>query len=333
MECSQCGSVTQGGRLCSTCQTAADALISCEVEAPKDGDINQVPPISGTRLRPNGCGMTVWFFFVALTVFLTWLWLNPWVSAILTFFLLIFATQYLNSPWVRTLLSLALTVGVFFGVSQVSEQDSQIITATSVGPYFLGQTLSGLNALDVPDAGRESTVRIPELEHVSADIDASGTVSWLTINSTGDDVSPPWQTVEGISADSSLDEFLAVYPSAQFYDGDWTMAWAQSGDGALLLTKFGPDQGILEIGRPAAIEAKFKEETAPLSAPTKSVFTEETSGYGWEAAYNDILSGCLKEASVSDGSASDQDRQFCESWAQSNADQYCDGDSCAAPNQ
>lgn len=359
MDCPSCGAKSQFGNVCSDCgisvhppvgsiQDPAPAPESENLELTdesedettvqrsgpdSESDHGQTNDFTAVQAKGSGCGIFAWIAFAIATAFLTWLWNNPWLSAILTLFLALTATQYIRYPWVRNIISLALSVTAFFFVTQWSQQDFRVVTGTSVGPYSLGQTVSDLTALGVPDVKADSSVTIPDYERVYAEIDSSGVVVKLTIDSTGDDGSPPWSTVEGISAESSIEEFSEVYPSATVYRGSWTMAWAAIQGGAIMLTKFGPDQGLLEIGRVMDINRKFREETAPLPEASGNSSIQDSSGYGRDEAYADILNSCLNEVQSTNGEISDQDRQFCNSWAQSNADKYCTEDSCEAPPQ
>jgi len=262
-----------------------------------------------------GCGIGLWLGLIVLLAYAIWGWKNPWLAAVLTLALLIMGTLFLRRMWLRGLVGLVAATGVFFWVSDMRVNDSVIVTSSAVGPYSLGQSSTDLANLGVTDAAPGELVKLPDLDSVWAELDTTGQVTLIDISTTNSG-SPRWQNEDGISAYSSIQDFRMVFPSAQVFTDGWDMAWAPYGDNAIMLTKYGRDIGQLAIGRKSTIQAEFTEATASASNTSDQ---EGSAGYGRDDAYQDILTGCLNEAAEINGSVSSQDRQFCERFAQENA--------------
>ena len=348
MKCSTCGNDLRTGEYCPSCAPEPtveyeatseskpqlvnsdehmDETLFSDSTAPKPSRTEDVGVLDEGSDNGNqqgsaaagfgllGCGIGIWIGLIGLLAYAIWGWKNPWLAAVLTLALLIMGTLFLRRMWLRGLVGLVAATGVFFWVSDMSVNDSVIVTSSAVGPYSLGQSSTNLANLGVSDAAPGELVKLPDLESVRAQLDTSGLVTLIDISTTNSG-SPRWQNEDGISAYSSIQDFRMVFPSAQVFTDGWDMAWAPYGDNAIMLTKYGPEIGQLAIGRKSTIQAEFTEAAASTSNTSDQ---EGSTEYGRDDAYRDILTGCLNEAAAINGSVSNQDRQFCEQFAQENA--------------
>ena len=267
--------------------------------------------------------LVLWIVYATAVAAITWFWKNPWVSAPLVAILAIPISRLVQLTFLRVIVVAGFTVGAFFLVGQWASTNTERVTPVGLGVFQLGMTVSELQGQGFDDVEPGRAVGSEGYENVWGHVTEDGILGAISLDASGNSDPPEWSTKEGIQATSSMEDFMKAYPDATRFDGkSFSIAWANFGGNAIMLTSYWPGKGQLEVGLTDIIQASFAEAMKP--EPTTTGAPAGNGGgseYGSDEAYQDVLNGCLGEAQRLNGQVTPQDQDFCDSYARSIADQ------------